>query len=255
MIRFLVRTSQKWPSSVQLIKKHIMSVCPHYWWFNFYFLIKVVPATSLQIKSSIFSLQLISILWRDTLKLGKYPLSPHFLIWCFQMVISQFQHSLHIDWLAFYSEGLPVVAQTLKNPLAMQEAQGRFLGQEDPLEERAAHCSIPAWRSHGQRSLAGCSPRGRVRVGKDWAANRHTHSTLRSFPSLCPPLPPSTSPSQWDSSITLLWWLESGTFTVYVCAPSVQVWAWDRLQASLHGLFLVFPSFLPLSLIFLPIFG
>ena len=90
------------------------------------------------------------------------------------------QHSLHIDWLAFYSEGLPVVAQTLKNPLAMQEAQVRFLGQEDPLEEsKAAHCSIPAWRSHGQRSLAGCSPWGPIRVGNDWAANRHTHSTLR----------------------------------------------------------------------------
>ena len=35
------------------------------------------------------------------------------------------------------------------------------LGQEGPLEEEVAtHSRILAWRSHGQRSLAGCSPRG-----------------------------------------------------------------------------------------------
>ena len=33
---------------------------------------------------------------------------------------------------------------------------------EDPLEEEmATHSSILAWKSHGQRSLAGYSPRGR----------------------------------------------------------------------------------------------
>ena len=37
----------------------------------------------------------------------------------------------------------------------------RFLGQEDPLEkEMASHSSILAWKIHGQRSLAGCSPWG-----------------------------------------------------------------------------------------------
>ena len=35
------------------------------------------------------------------------------------------------------------------------------LGQEGPLEEEVVtHSRILAWRSHGQRSLAGCSPRG-----------------------------------------------------------------------------------------------
>ena len=33
------------------------------------------------------------------------------------------------------------------------------LDQEDPLEkEMATHSSIPAWKIHGQRSLAGYSP-------------------------------------------------------------------------------------------------
>ena len=38
----------------------------------------------------------------------------------------------------------------------------RFLGREDPLEkEMATHSSILTGESHGQRSLVGCSPRGR----------------------------------------------------------------------------------------------
>ena len=36
-----------------------------------------------------------------------------------------------------------LVAQTVKNPPAMQETPVRFLGQEDPLEKgEAIHCSI-----------------------------------------------------------------------------------------------------------------
>ena len=39
------------------------------------------------------------------------------------------------------------VAQMLKNPPAMQEAQVRSLGQEDPLEKGlATHSSVLAWR-------------------------------------------------------------------------------------------------------------
>ena len=39
--------------------------------------------------------------------------------------------------------------------------QVRSLGWEDPLEEgMATHSSIRAWRTHGQRSLAGYSPWG-----------------------------------------------------------------------------------------------
>ena len=44
-----------------------------------------------------------------------------------------------------------LVAQTVKNPPAMQETQVQSLGQEDALEEgMATHSSILA---HGQRSL------------------------------------------------------------------------------------------------------
>ena len=40
-----------------------------------------------------------------------------------------------------------LVAQTVKNPPAMQETQVWSLGQEDPLEEgMTAHSSILAWR-------------------------------------------------------------------------------------------------------------
>ena len=41
----------------------------------------------------------------------------------------------------------PLVAQTVKNLLAMQETQVRSLGGEDPLEKgMATHSSILAWR-------------------------------------------------------------------------------------------------------------
>ena len=40
-----------------------------------------------------------------------------------------------------------LVAQTVKNPLAMQETQAQSLGQENPLEEGLAnHSSILLWR-------------------------------------------------------------------------------------------------------------
>ena len=43
-------------------------------------------------------------------------------------------------------DGASLVAQLVKNLLAMQETPVLFLGWEDPLEEgMAAHSSIPAW--------------------------------------------------------------------------------------------------------------
>ena len=52
-----------------------------------------------------------------------------------------------------------VVAQTVKNLLAMQENWVQSLGQVDPLEkEIATHSSILPRESHEQRSLAGYSP-------------------------------------------------------------------------------------------------
>ena len=45
--------------------------------------------------------------------------------------------------------------------MPMQETQVQSLGWEDPLEkEMAIHSSILAGKLHGQRSLAGYSPRG-----------------------------------------------------------------------------------------------
>ena len=54
-----------------------------------------------------------------------------------------------------------LVAQRIKHLPAMRETRVRSLGWEDRLEkEMATHSSILAWRIHGQRSLAGYSPRG-----------------------------------------------------------------------------------------------
>ena len=54
------------------------------------------------------------------------------------------------------------MAQTVKRLSAMQEAQVRSLGWEDPLEkEITAHSSILAWKIHGPQSLVGYRPWGR----------------------------------------------------------------------------------------------
>ena len=48
-----------------------------------------------------------------------------------------------------------------KNLPATEETQVCSLGWEDPLQEgMATHSSILAWKSPGQRRLAGYSPRG-----------------------------------------------------------------------------------------------
>ena len=51
--------------------------------------------------------------------------------------------------------------QMVKNLPAMQETRIQSLRQEDSLEKgMATHCSILAWKTHGQRSVAGNSPWG-----------------------------------------------------------------------------------------------
>ena len=44
---------------------------------------------------------------------------------------------------------------------SVQEMQGRYLDQKDPLEkEMATHSNMFAWEIYGQKSLAGYSPWG-----------------------------------------------------------------------------------------------
>ena len=59
----------------------------------------------------------------------------------------------------FFSYWASLVAQIVKNLPAMQETWALSLGREYPLEKgMATHSSILAWKSHGQRSLAGPNP-------------------------------------------------------------------------------------------------
>ena len=57
--------------------------------------------------------------------------------------------------------GLPLVAQMVKNPPAMQETQVQSPGQEDPLEKgMATHASVLAWRILWIEEPGGHSLRG-----------------------------------------------------------------------------------------------
>ena len=54
-----------------------------------------------------------------------------------------------------------LVALLVKNPPAIQETQGQFLGGEDPLEkEMATHSSILAWRIPWTKELSGLQSMG-----------------------------------------------------------------------------------------------
>ena len=58
--------------------------------------------------------------------------------------------------------GLPRVAQTVKNPPAVQETRVRRLGREDPLEREWLPTPVSlSGEFHGQNILAGYSPGGR----------------------------------------------------------------------------------------------
>jgi len=60
---------------------------------------------------------------------------------------------IHINKNCIYAS---LVAQTIKNPPAMQETQVRSLGWEDPLEKGIATTPVfLTGESHGERSLAG----------------------------------------------------------------------------------------------------
>ena len=57
------------------------------------------------------------------------------------------------------------MAQSVKNPPAMQEIPNQSLGQEDPLEkEMATHSSILAWEISWIEEPGGLQPMGSQRV-------------------------------------------------------------------------------------------
>ena len=61
-----------------------------------------------------------------------------------------------------------MVAQMVKNLLAMQETWVQSLGQKDPLEkEMATHSSNPAWRIPWTEEPGGLQSLGSQRVGHD----------------------------------------------------------------------------------------
>ena len=61
-----------------------------------------------------------------------------------------------------------LVAQRVKNLLAVLETQVRFLGWEDPLEkEMATYSSIPAWKIPWTEEPGGLQSMGLQRVGHD----------------------------------------------------------------------------------------
>ena len=63
----------------------------------------------------------------------------------------------------------------------MQETQVQSLGQEDPLEKKIVTTPLVLpGKSHGQRSLAGCSPWG-LKVGHDLETKRQQPNGMQIY--------------------------------------------------------------------------
>ena len=66
-----------------------------------------------------------------------------------------------------------MIGSVVKNPPANARDEDLIPGSErHPGKEIAARSSIPAWKSHGQRSLAGCKSTGSQRVGHHLATQQ-----------------------------------------------------------------------------------
>ena len=65
-----------------------------------------------------------------------------------------------------------LVAQTVKDPPAMQETQVPSLGREGPLEKgMATHSCVLTWRIPWTEEPGGLQSKGSQRVGHDWATD------------------------------------------------------------------------------------
>ena len=114
----------------------------------------------------------------------------------------------------------------------------RSLGWKDPLvDEMATHSSILAWKCHGQRSLAGYSPRGR-KQSDTLSAHTHTHTQCcisfrctakwNSYRCVCAPLQSHvwlfvtswTAALQASLSFTISWSLLKFTSTELAMLPN-----------------------------------
>ena len=72
-------------------------------------------------------------------------------------------------------EGLPLVAQMVKNLPAVWETWVPSLARENPLEEgMATHCSILAWRIPWTEEPGGLQSIASQRVGHNWATQTFT---------------------------------------------------------------------------------
>ena len=72
------------------------------------------------------------------------------------------------------------MAQTVKNPPAMQKTWVQSLGQEDPLEKgKATHFRILAWRIPGTEEPGGLQSMGSQGVGHDWVTKTLSHPMCR----------------------------------------------------------------------------
>ena len=75
-----------------------------------------------------------------------------------------------------------LVAQLVKNPLAVQETWVRSLGWKDPLEEgMATHSSILAWRIPWTQEPDGLHFIGSQRVGYKLLTEVKKHTILKTF--------------------------------------------------------------------------
>ena len=119
--------------------------------------------------------------------LSKQELLASFHYWALEMWLVQLRNVFFLffqlkslsalNTVKYFWWGASLVAQTVKNPLAMHETQVRFLGQEDSLERgMATHSSILAWRIPWTEEPGGLQSMGLQRAGHNLATKQQQNN-------------------------------------------------------------------------------
>ena len=98
----------------------------------------------------------------------------------FLLSLPQSKSPLSLTWAFYYCSRFRRLSR--KDSACQWEMRVQSPGREDPLErEMAAHSSILAWESHGQRSLKGYSPQGHKESDVTQWLNMpaHTHARIQ----------------------------------------------------------------------------
>ena len=116
-----------------------------------------------------------------------------------------------------------LVAQTVKNLLAMQETRVWYLGQEEPWEKgKSIHSNILAWRIPWTEECGRLPSIGSERVGHDWPTN----TFIFGFPGGT--VVKNQLANAWDAEAPILWSPDVKNWLLGKDPDAGKDWRWEE---------------------------